>query len=410
MRYLSRYRQGENLTVIFHSVTILTFFFFIPIMAFGAETTVNCPSESINSAISALPPLQANTITVAGTCNEQVNIDFKDRLTIQGGPDATIGWTGGGSVIQINNSRAIVLQGLLITGGRDGIQVTGSEVNLDGSRIQGNTRNGIYAMQESTITVSNSTLSNNYRGIRTDSSFLEINGGVKIQNNRFHGISCNLSTVKFSGPPFADEENIVSDNGFDFGSGLGVLVGFGTRSEWQGQNTIKHNKSGGVQVNATSYANFIGRDDGATTIEEHEGYGILSAGTSTVYISGPVKIRNNGLNDGGPGILAQQNASLALYSVGESVPEITNNAGPGVWAEGNVSVEISSVKILNYSAEGMRLTYLSTAKFIASGSPTLISGNGVAAIACDDTSVPYGDLTGISPINCKSYQPEKTKK
>jgi hypothetical protein len=407
MRYFAMCKPGEGLPVVLQTVLALALISFFPLLVSGAEIAVNCPAESLNTAINLLPPMQANTITVAGTCNEQIDIAFQDRLTIQGSAGATIEYAESGPVVRINNSRAIVLRGLLIKSAkRDGVEITRSVVTVDGSAIQGNARNGIYAMQESAVAVFNSTLSNNYRGIRADSSFLEVNGGVKVQNNRFHGISCNLSTVKFSGPPYTNEENIVSDNGFDSGSGLGVLVGFGTRSEWQGQNTIKHNKNGGVQVNATSYANFIGRDDGTTTIEGHEDYGIMIEGTSTVYLSGPVIIRKNGSNGAGPGIFARQNASLAIMNL----PEISNNAGPGVWAEDNATIQTNGAKILDNSAEGIRLRHLSTAEFMLGDPPTVISGNGIAAIACDDSSIPYGDLTGISPINCKNYQPVKTKK
>lgn len=397
-------KPGENLPLAMQAVLVLTLIFCIPILAPGAEVTVNCPGQSIDAAISGLSEA-TNTIIVKGTCNEQVHVNFQNRLTIQSVSNATITWTGGGPVIQISDSHAIVLQGLLITSGAGhGVQIMGSEVKVQDSTIEHNGGNGINAMPGSRITVLNSTLSNNQRGIRADSSYLELQGGVIITNNRFHGVSYNLSTAKFNG---VTQENIISSNGITDPNltGLGVQAGFGSKSEFTGQNTLKDNQAG-MQVIASSYASLSGyyNEDGSTTTTTITGgaYGINCAGSSMVMLSGPITISNTT----GAGIQLTQNASLGLYQG----PVISNNKGPGILADGNASIDAYGINISGNTAEGIRLNHLSTAQLWRDAPNDILnvfSGNGVAAIACDDSSIPYGDLTGIKPIKCTNYQPAK---
>jgi hypothetical protein len=77
-------------------------------------------------------------------------------------------------------------------------------------------------------------------------------------------------------------------------------------------------------------------------------------------------------------------------------------------ADGNASMQVYQVNVSNNTAEGIRLRHLSTADFLMyPDNVNVFSGNGGAAITCDDTSMPYGDLAGISPIDCKSVQKQK---
>ena len=63
-----------------------------PIRSWAADLQVVCPGggpgvySSINAALSALDSQGPNSITVAGTCNENIFLDKRERLVIQAAP------------------------------------------------------------------------------------------------------------------------------------------------------------------------------------------------------------------------------------------------------------------------------------------------------------------------------------
>src|SRR5262249_29917972 len=91
-------------------------------------TTVNCPVDSIQSAIDS----GFDEITVNGICNENVFIRLDD-ITIQGGGSGTIE-----GQVWIDGARRITIQDLKITGGPEhgivavnGATVTGKNLVID---------------------------------------------------------------------------------------------------------------------------------------------------------------------------------------------------------------------------------------------------------------------------------------
>ena len=114
----------------------------------AAIVTGNCDTGfSINAALATLDRVGPHTIEVTGTCREQVLIDQRDRVTIQGpvGGTATIVFpaTGGApvlGVVLIQRSRAILLRQLVIDGAsraQRGVLIAfGSEAQILGSRVE----------------------------------------------------------------------------------------------------------------------------------------------------------------------------------------------------------------------------------------------------------------------------------
>src|SRR5258708_603024 len=124
---------------------VLLTFFLLPAGAHATDVTVDCPGQSINAALAALPQNGPNTITVTGTCNEDVSITDVRSLTIIAG-------VGGAKIVQpqdsntfdIVRSQNITLQGLEIAGvpgstlgfGGFGVNITeATDVSLIGCDI-----------------------------------------------------------------------------------------------------------------------------------------------------------------------------------------------------------------------------------------------------------------------------------
>ena len=81
----------------------------------GVNVKVNCSRKaegalpSINAALKLLAPAISNTVTVSGTCNENILIQGFDRLTLVSTTGATINDASGGQspVVDIEDSRRV---------------------------------------------------------------------------------------------------------------------------------------------------------------------------------------------------------------------------------------------------------------------------------------------------------------
>src|SRR5882724_1225315 len=128
------------------------FFSFILLVASGAASqlaqaanlTVNCDNkETIHKAVKLLAntnPQGPNTITVAGSCRENIVIQSMDRLTLITKKGASITDRSNGTlpVVDIEDSQRVTLQGFTINGGDRGIVCnTASLCRLTGNTIQG---------------------------------------------------------------------------------------------------------------------------------------------------------------------------------------------------------------------------------------------------------------------------------
>lgn len=96
----------------------------------AANVQVVCPGgapgaySSISGALSALDPHGPNTITVSGTCVENIFIDKFERLFIQAAPGQTATITAADPsriVFNTFQSTGILLSGLIFQGGSTGV-------------------------------------------------------------------------------------------------------------------------------------------------------------------------------------------------------------------------------------------------------------------------------------------------
>lgn len=183
-------------------------------------------------------------------------------------------------------------------------------------------------------------------------------------------------------------------------NGEGIDLFDTSSARFFGTNLIQSNGEVGLQVVNGSSADFFGQTlpDGtvsATTIEGHSGPGVNGVRSSAATFNGPTFIRGNGsASDPLRSGIRVEHSSVTV----ENGTSISENTGPGITADEGSTVNVSaSAAIRNNTEDGVRLTIQSNAGFTQ---PVSIVGNGGASIACDTSSLAFGDFTGIKNVNC----------
>jgi hypothetical protein len=227
---------------------------------------------TINRALRLLDPQGPNTITVSGTCKENVLIQGFNRLTLIGKNGATINDASGGTgfVVDIEDSTDIALQGFTINGGAGGVQCFNFSIcRFDGNTVQGASSEGIAINVQSRATFGANTIQNNGTGLLVfEVSYVRTFGGLVIQQNSFEGV-----TVDY-GSSFESFGDTIQNNGangiaaynHDFllllgttvtgNSWYGVAVLGQSAADIDGDNVITGNVLSGVLVRDLSYAEF----------------------------------------------------------------------------------------------------------------------------------------------------------
>ena len=272
--------------------TIVSAFFLVA--AFGAisqnaqasNLTVNCAKkETISKALKLListNPQGPNRITVSGDCNENLAIQGMDRLTLitAKGASITDGSGGSSTVIDIEDSHSITVQGFTVNGGNGGVNCGSASVcYLTGNTIQDGAGNGLFISGGS-------------------NAFLESN---VIQNNGGRGsIVIGRSQLSSSNDVFQGN----AEQGVDVGSGshfqtsnsnflnnaIGIRVGTGTAQ--LGAGMISGNVSDGVRLLGNASVAFVG-----PTITGNGGVGVhLEDGSFAGFVAANVTDNLSGLD------------------------------------------------------------------------------------------------------------------
>lgn len=339
--------------------------FLLPSAVWATNVSVDRNSGgTINAALNGLDLEGPNSITVTGTCHENVAIIDRERLTIQapGGQTATIASADPtDTVIFVFRSRSIFLRRLVLMGGSAGLFIAVSEVQMNGSTIQNNSDVGVFVNARSSLQFSSNAVGNNGDGIFVNQTSRAVINGGTVENNAGSGI-------QLSNRAFAD------------------IIG----------ETIQNNGGFGVRAFHTSTFQLIGSTvvgNGSTGVRVHE--------TSHGEIEGST-IRNNGAADpSSPVGVVLSEAGEAFLDGGN---DISNNTGPGVlvMTHGTLS-SLGGNTINNNTAEGVNLRRQSVGQFFAADT---ISGNGGPNLACDTTSLAAGNLTGLTNFRCMNIERE----
>ena len=337
--------------------------FLLPSAVWATNVNVDCNAAgSINTALSGLDLQGPHTITVTGTCHENVAIVDRERLTILApvGQTATVASADPTDiVIFILRSRSIFLRRLVLTGGSAGLFIVRSEVQMNNSTIQNNTDVGVFVNQMSSLQFPGNIVRNNGDGIIVrQTSRAQINNGT-VENNAGSGIT-------LANGAFADiRGQTIQNNG-----GFGVRA-FHTSTFQSIRSTIVGNGSTGLRVQETSHGELIDNT-----------------------------IRNNGAADpSSPGGVVLSEGGEAFLDGGN---DISNNTGPGVlvFTHGTLS-SLGGNTINNNTQEGVLLRRQSVGQFFAADT---ISGNARPNLACDATSLAAGNLTGVTNILCMNIE------
>jgi hypothetical protein len=392
--------------------------------ASAANLTVICPGggpgayPSITSALNAITNNAGpNSITVSGTCTENILIRNQNDLNIQAAPGSTAVIANAANpaqiTVQLFGSRLVSFTGLSIQGGNPGVFVNqGSDLQMFNSVIEKNVGGGAEALIKSDLNLNSCIIRNNggFGILVGDSSVVVVmtpiqilnnngpgaiaysSGYIKFQSTGGHIIEGNAGSGILAGPDGhvliqSDLPTVIRNNG---GDGLAFLEG--STGEVDGQNTIENNGAFGVRV-VSSAVTFYGASTGST-ITGHGFAGVEVSRGGELTFDGPHHITGNGNPVNGAGIRVER-SSLSL----QNGATVSNSIGSGIFGDANSGIVLGpTASVTNSTSTGVRLRHKSLVGLTA---PVTIQGNGGANIACDSTSLAYGQLAGIAGVQCE---------
>jgi hypothetical protein len=250
----------------------------------AVDLGVNCNKhDSINRALHTLArsnPQGPNTITVFGSCKENVVIQSMDRLTLiaKNGASITDRSNGAFPVVDIENSQRVTLQGFTINGaGAQGILCsTASLCYLTGNTIQGPGRFGVNVIKGSRAFLESNVIEDWDRGAFIDSGAQVFSSNDVFQSN-------GGSALVILAAAYFESLNSKFDN-----NGVGIDAG-GTLTLRGG--TISGNSSDGIRL-LSGKAGFLG-----PTITGNGGVGVhLEDGAFAGFLAASITGNLSGLD------------------------------------------------------------------------------------------------------------------
>src|SRR5215467_6203210 len=362
-------------------------------LAFAAGATVDCTGAtpgaftSITAALASLPATGPNSISVTGTCHENVVIFNRTDLTIFGNPTATVvPGNANGHLLAIFSSQRIGIQNITFDGGRGAFINDNSRVDLTNITIQNSGGIGLTSI-DSLVHIADSTVKNSTRsGISIGGGTFYVDSdvtGTTVTANGRSGISVLTGHLILNG---GDEvtpgtENVISNN-----TGVGVAVANSAEADISGDNRIIGNQGPfGLEVIHTST---VIMTDGL--IQSNAGIGVHCGETSHCEWDGITKIDNN--LKGGIEITDHSDAYI------DGGIDISGNTGNGVLIDlSSTFNSLGGNTINNNTGDGILLNTLSTLKFAANDT---ITGNGNLALECNNNSMVSGDISTYKPKKC----------
>jgi Right handed beta helix region len=251
----------------------------------AANQEVNCDKrETIHKTLRLLAktnPQGPNTVSVSGSCNENILIQNMDRLTLIAKEGASITDRSGGSlaVVDIEDSHSVTVQGFTINGGAQGILCsTASVCYLTGNTIQGPGHFGVNVLRGSRAFLESNVIQNWGRG-----AFIDRSAEVFSSNDVFQG-NGGSAIVVLNRSYFESLNSSLDNNGVGIeAGGSGVFLGGGT---------ISGNSSDGIRVLAASEAIFSG-----PTITANGGVGVqVLDGSFAAFLAASITGNLSGLD------------------------------------------------------------------------------------------------------------------
>jgi hypothetical protein len=223
------------------------------------------------------------TISVTGTCRENITIGAFDHLVIQGSPSATIqdASNGTAAVVLIFSSYDVTLQNFTINGGGTGVNCSSdSYCTLNLNTIQQSAFAGARFARSHGILQSNNILNIAGSGVLLQNNSNLVSFSNQITNNSGAGIAVfndsylfdSADTVQNNGIGVRAQNNSVvradtmtiSNNGAD-----GVRLESGAAASFLGADVITGNAGNGVAVHDLAFASFF--TDGSENVSGNQG-------------------------------------------------------------------------------------------------------------------------------------------
>jgi hypothetical protein len=362
-------------------------------LAFAGNATVDCSGATpgafttITAALASLPAAGPNSISVTGTCHENVVMFGRTDLIIFGNPTATV-VPGNpiGHLLAIAGSQRVGIQNITFDGGRGAIVNDNSRVDLTSITIQNSQGIGLTSI-DSLVHIADSTVKSSVRsGISIGGGTFYVDSdvtGTTVSNNGRSGISVGTGHLILNGGDGVTPgtENMISNNG-----GVGVAIVNSAEADISGDNRITGNQGPfGLEVIHTST---LLMSDGK--INSNAGMGVHCGETSHCEWSGITQIDGNG--KGGLEITDHSDAYI------DGGIDISGNTGTGVLVDlSSLFNSLGGNSINNNTDDGIVVNTLSVLKFAANDT---ITGNGKLALECNNGSLVVGDVTTYKMKKC----------
>jgi len=362
-------------------------------LAFAAGATVDCTGATpgafttITAALASLPAAGPNSISVTGTCHENVVMFGRTDLTIFGNPTATVvPGNANGHLLAIAASQRVGIQNITFDGGRGAIVNDNSRVDFTSVTIQNSLGIGLTSI-DSLVHIADSTIKTSTRsGISVGGGTFYVDSdvtGTTVTNNGRTGVSVLTGHLILNGGDGVTPgtENVFSNNG-----GVGVAIANSAEADISGDNRIIGNQGAfGLEVIHTST---VIMSDG--TISSNAGGGVHCGETSHCEWAGATKIDSNG--KGGIEITDHSDGYL------DGGIDVSGNTGVGVLVDlSSLLNSLGGNTINNNSDDGIVLNTMSVLKFAANDT---ITGNGNLALECNNNSMVSGDISTYKPKKC----------
>jgi hypothetical protein len=226
----------------------------LSVVAHAANLNVYCggkrPLNTINGALKVLIPQGPNTLTVYGTCTENVVIKSFDNLTLQAAPSgATINDASNGTanIFTIQDSTRITIQRFTINGGI--LCTDHSLCRFNGNTIQGSSGTGV-GLSRSRATFTGNVIQNHPgNGLTLANASQAYTNGDTIQGNVGTGVFVSYGSFL-----------VASATTVQGNSAFGLLIADNSTLNSAGGNMITANGDTGVLLIRASMGAFSGGD------------------------------------------------------------------------------------------------------------------------------------------------------
>ena len=345
-------------------------------------------------------------VIIEGTCTENVTVDRDDITLVSGAAGGTVnGPDPDTATITVTASR-VTIDGLTVTGGRNGIQGVGARaVTIANCIVQNTGQNGIFLLSSSG-SVDTCTVRNNSRdGISVESASATIVNSSISQNARV-GV---LFTDGSSGRIGVTNAGVAAGNVIGNNGSAGIFLSLSSAA-FVAANTISGN---GTNPAASLGRNGIGVSDsrlnivGLNVITGNANHGVFASGSSvsvgstTFTFSQVNTISGNGTAVPSAGIFAFLGTPLVLRNA-----VISNNNGFGVVVSLRSSAQMSGNTIRNNTGapgDGIRIVF-GSGLFIdpPPAAANIVTGNSGWGLNCTDgeaSVVNTGFLVLAPPAN-----------